>query len=191
MPDISTINVNGVDADIVDSGAARLEHTHQVEDITDFPSIPTELVELIDDSGHRTVSDTEKATWNAKADISAVYTKPEINTLLVGKADVSTTYTKSETDALLDNKANSSAVYTKAETDTLVGAKADTSTTYSKTETDTLLSAKADTTAIPTAVSDLTNDSGYQTAADVATAIDNALGTVEDALDELIGGDSE
>lgn len=34
---------------------------------------PTKLSELQDDSGHRTVSDTEKASWNNKADKSKAY----------------------------------------------------------------------------------------------------------------------
>lgn len=35
--------------------------------------VPTKLSELQDDSGHRTVTDTEKATWNNKAERSKVY----------------------------------------------------------------------------------------------------------------------
>jgi hypothetical protein len=37
-----------------------------------IPDIPTALSELTDDSTHRLVTDTEKATWNAKADESFV-----------------------------------------------------------------------------------------------------------------------
>lgn len=40
---------------------------------SDNDDVPTKLSELQDDSGHRTVSDTEKASWNNKADKSKVY----------------------------------------------------------------------------------------------------------------------
>lgn len=51
-------------------GLADEVHQHQVADISDFPSIPTQLVELQDDSTHRTVTDTEKASWNSKSEVS-------------------------------------------------------------------------------------------------------------------------
>lgn len=38
--------------------------------------IPTTLAELTDDATHRVVSDTEKATWNAKADVADIPTVP-------------------------------------------------------------------------------------------------------------------
>lgn len=40
---------------------------------SDNDDVPTKLSELQDDSGHRTVSDTEKASWNNKADKSKAY----------------------------------------------------------------------------------------------------------------------
>ena len=41
--------------------------------------IPTTLSELTDDATHRLVTDTEKSTWNGKANASDVYTKSEID----------------------------------------------------------------------------------------------------------------
>lgn len=38
--------------------------------------IPTTLAELTDDATHRTVTDAEKATWNAKADVADIPTVP-------------------------------------------------------------------------------------------------------------------
>lgn len=46
---------------------------------------------------------------------------------------------------------------------------------YTKAEADGLLAAKADSSDIPTNVSDLTNDSGYQDATQVQTAINSAI----------------
>ncbi len=41
-------------------------------DLTNKPTIPTQLSQLTDDSTHRLVSDTEKATWNSKIDQTAL-----------------------------------------------------------------------------------------------------------------------
>ena len=43
------------------------------EDLPDAPTIPTNLADLDGDSTHRTVTDTEKATWNGKSDFSGNY----------------------------------------------------------------------------------------------------------------------
>lgn len=98
------------------------------------PSAPTYLSELIDDSGHRTVTDTEKTTWNSK------YSKPN------------TGITKTDLDP------NVQASLEKA--DSAIQEHQD-------------ISNKANITDLPTKVSDLVNDSGYQTSSDVSTAITN------------------
>ena len=41
-------------------------HTHTKSDITDFPTIPDQLSDLLDDTSHRLVTDTEKSTWDSK-----------------------------------------------------------------------------------------------------------------------------
>ncbi len=46
----------------------------KVDYIKNKPSIPANLSDLNDDSSHRTVSDTEKSTWNGKSDFSGSYT---------------------------------------------------------------------------------------------------------------------
>jgi hypothetical protein len=43
-------------------------------DLKDKPTIPDSLSDLSADSTHRTVTDTEKATWNAKSNFSGSYT---------------------------------------------------------------------------------------------------------------------
>ena len=42
---------------------------------TDMPTIPDSLSDLDDDATHRTVSDTEKSTWNGKADNAPTFTE--------------------------------------------------------------------------------------------------------------------
>jgi hypothetical protein len=44
-----------------------------VDFIKNKPTIPDELADLQDDASHRTVSDTEKSTWNNKSDFSGDY----------------------------------------------------------------------------------------------------------------------
>ena len=45
----------------------------QLNSKADDDSIPTELADLNEDSSHRTVTDSEKSTWNAKSDFSGSY----------------------------------------------------------------------------------------------------------------------
>jgi hypothetical protein len=53
-------------------------------DLTNKPFIPSKLSELDDDSNHRIVTDTEKATWNSKSSFSGSYLdlsdRPNIST---------------------------------------------------------------------------------------------------------------
>lgn len=52
---------------------ADVNHTHSYNDLTNKPTIPSALSQLTTDSTHRTVTDTEKSTWNAKSDFSGSY----------------------------------------------------------------------------------------------------------------------
>ena len=74
--------------------------------------IPDSLDDLSDDVNHRTVTDTEKTTWNGKADVSAIPTKTTdltndsgfiTNTVnnLVNYYTKSQIYTQAEVDALI------------------------------------------------------------------------------------------
>lgn len=74
-------------------------------DLTNKPTIPDELADLTSDSTHRTVTDTEKSTWNGKSDFSGDYNdlsnKPTIpaDKVFIAEKDV-TTY--AEITAALD-----------------------------------------------------------------------------------------
>lgn len=129
-----------------------------------------------------------------------------------GAPDLSSYYTKSEVDALLDNiSVDLSDYYTKSEINTLLdGIEPDLSGYYSKSEVDGLLaslrsdvedsaiqavtvvidnkvSAAVQTAvgqlAIPTKTSDLDNDSGFITAAEVPSSSSNFIGTFGTAND--------
>lgn len=64
-------------------GKANTGHTHTASEVGALPdntAIPSNLSELTEDSDHRTVTDTEKSTWNAKANVSDIpdaYVHPE------------------------------------------------------------------------------------------------------------------
>src|SRR4030042_688552 len=57
-------------------GKSATSHNHALNNLseksynslTDKPVIPDELSDLLDDSTHRTVTDTEKSVWNGKQD---------------------------------------------------------------------------------------------------------------------------
>lgn len=95
--------------------------------------------------------------------------------------DLSNYYTKTQTDDKF---------YTKTQTDTAIqnaisGATVDLSGYYTKTETDNTFALK---TTVPTKVSDLSNDSGYQTAEQVATQVAAVLPEVTTADNGKIMG---
>lgn len=78
--------------------------------------VPTQLSELNSDSTHRTVSDTEKSTWNNKVDTSTYNSKmTQIDTTLGNKANISDIPTKTS------DLTNDSDFTTKAYVDGLVG----------------------------------------------------------------------
>ena len=48
-------------------------HSHSYTELSNKPTVPTALSQLSQDSTHRIVTDTEKATWNAKSNFSGSY----------------------------------------------------------------------------------------------------------------------
>ena len=112
---------------------------------------------------------------------SETYSQTEVDTALAGKANASTTYTKTEVDTALAAKAGTSVATTsanglmsstdKTKLDGIAsGAEANVQSNWNETDTssDAYIQNKP---TIPTAVSDLTNDSGFQTASDVTTTL--------------------
>lgn len=66
--------------------------------------IPTTLAELSEDSTHRTVTDTEKGTWNNKAEISDI---PDVSNFITKNVNNLTNYTlKTNTGSLIDLEIN-------------------------------------------------------------------------------------
>lgn len=76
VPKTRTINGKSLSNDITLTAT-------DVNALPDTTEIPSTLADLTDDSTHRTVTDTEKSTWNAKSDFSGSYNdltdKPDIS----------------------------------------------------------------------------------------------------------------
>lgn len=152
---------------------ANSKHNHVVKDITDFPTIPTKVSELSNDSNFVTSTELHdyatKNDLNSKQDALSEEQLSNIDSIpdKVNKSDLSTVATSGSYKDLSDKPvipegADLSDYYNKGETDNLLNSKANTS--------DLAVVAKSgnyndliNTPTIPTKVSDLTNDSGYIT----------------------------
>lgn len=66
-------NISDVNAtDLTDAGATTL-HKHSYNNLDDKPTIPDELSDLLSDSTHRTVTDSDTARWDAKSNFDGSY----------------------------------------------------------------------------------------------------------------------
>lgn len=153
------------------------------KDVVD--ALQTSIADKADKSSVYTKQEVDNKLANiGDIDLQNYYNKSQINTKLDSKANTSDVYTQTVIDNKLDMKANSNDVYTKSQTydreeiETLVATKSGIFNTlsgygitdaYTKTEITNLLSTKANTSAIPTKTSQLQNDSGYITEADIPT----------------------
>lgn len=81
-----------------------------VNALPDTTEIPTALADLTEDSTHRTVTDSEKNTWNAKSDFSGSYNdltnKPTIPTININGASQSTINFDSDPQTQINTKVN-------------------------------------------------------------------------------------
>lgn len=79
-----------------DATPTKIDHTERYKfngtawgyefDVADPSSIPTTLAELSDDATHRLVTDTEKETWNGKAEVGTAQDTGTANTVYGAKA---------------------------------------------------------------------------------------------------------
>lgn len=101
VPKTRTINGKSLSNDI------SLTAT-DVNALPDTTEIPTALSDLNEDSSHRTVTDTEKSTWNAKSDFDGDYNdltnKPTIPTINVNGVAQPTLNFDSDPQAQIDNR---------------------------------------------------------------------------------------
>lgn len=158
-----------VDAEIISHNTAADAHSDIRASLTAMAdnidaldnSIPTALSDLTADETHRTVTDTEKSTWNAKANTADIPTKV----------------------SELTNDSGFITGYTETDPTVPAWAKSATKPTYTASE----VGALPNTTVIPTVptnVSAFTNDAGYltehQSLDGLATEdyVDNKVGTL-------------
>ena len=152
---------------------ANSKHTHVVNDITDFPTIPTKVSDLTNDSNFVTSTELHdyatKNDLNSKQDALSEEQLSNIDSIpdKANKSDLSTVATSGSYKDLLDKPvipegADLSDYYNKGETDNLLNSKANTS--------DLAVVAKSgnyndliNTPTIPTKTSELINDSGFLT----------------------------
>lgn len=120
-----------------------------IDNITELGGrkIPSKLSELTDDNTHRTVTDTEKKTWNNKVD------------KIDGKGLSSNDYTDKDKAQIAESKAKIDGFNQYAQE---INAKADQALT-NNAELD---NKKADRTEIKTKLSEMTDDSTHRTVTD-------------------------
>jgi len=129
--------------------------------------------------------DAQIAVVSAEAALAASNLQTDLTTLtntVSDKADLSYV-----TAQLSTQQAALSSVYTSTDVDAALALKADTSSlaTVATSGSYADLSNKPTIPTVPTAVSAFTNDSGYQTAANVNSAIQAVVGAAPAALDTL------
>ena len=152
---------------------ANIVHTHVTSDINYFPTIPTKVSDLTNDSNFVTSTELHdyatKNDLNSKQDVLSEEQLSNIDSIpdKANKSDLSTVATSGSYKDLLDKPvipegADLSDYYNKGETDNLLNSKANTS--------DLAVVAKSgnysdliNTPTIPTKTSELINDSGFLT----------------------------
>lgn len=73
------------DTSIQSSDLSTVATSGSYADLSNTPTIPDELSDLLDDSTHRLVTDTEKSTWNDKQDVIQYATIPTASVSLLDK----------------------------------------------------------------------------------------------------------
>lgn len=145
------------------TGAITLS-ADDVNALPDTTEIPSTLADLTDDSTHRTVTDTEKSTWNAKSDFSGSY-NDLTNKPVLSAVAISNSYNDLDDKPIIPE-----------------GAKL-----YSTTgqNTDGAMTQKAVTDAIPTTLSDLNEDSSHRTVTDAEKTTWNNKSTFSGSYNDL------
>ena len=189
------------------TGATTGQYDGSSELTINIPSAPTKLSTLTDDATHRLVTDTEKSTWNAKADVYDIPTKlsdltDDATHRVVTDTEKSTWDSKASTSDIptkVSQLANDSGFITSAPVSSVnnktgavslsasdVGAVPTTRTVNGKTLSSNIslsasdVGALPDTTTIPTKLSDLTADSTHRVVTDSEKSTWNAKANTSD-----------
>lgn len=157
-------------SDVHDWAKAETKPTYTHDEVGALSSsthIPSTLEEMTDDQNHRTVSDTEKETWNKKSEFSGEYSDlkniPEIKQLtdeLKTKYDTASDIAaKNQSDIATKLNKSGYTVHQWLQTDENGNIVAGEKPTYTSAE----VSALPDTTHIPSTLAEMTDDTDHKT----------------------------
>ena len=178
----------------VDAIPANPKYTDTTYDLTPYAKttdLPKNLSELADDETHRTVTDTEKTSWNSKAE------KTDIPTKLSELTNDENFKTETEIKALIKTEAPKQDLSGYAKTTDLPTKVSDlTNDSGFKTETEIKnlitqnapkqdLTPYAKKTELPKNLSELTNDKGYKTEAEIKALIESSNKLKKSVVDKL------
>lgn len=164
MANITKINLKGIEYNLTDKEAQNLiaqlrESTYNKTEVDTLVGAIDDKLDAIDMASYAKTADVD-AQLATKADKATTYTKEEVNTL------------GNQLKAIAEARLPIDSFNQWSET---VATKAEVKT----------VSDKVDAIAVPTKVSELTNDSQYQTKSEVNTAIQKVVGAAPEALDTL------
>ena len=156
-------------SDVHDWAKAETKPTYTHEEVGALSSsthIPSTLEEMTDDQNHRTVSDTEKETWNNKSEFSGEYSDlkniPEIKQLtdeLKAKYDAASDIAaKNKSDITTKLNKSGYTAHQWLQTDENGNIVAGEKPTYTPSE----VSALPDTTHIPSTLAEMTEDDKHK-----------------------------
>lgn len=156
-------------SDVHDWAKAETKPVYTYEEVGALSSsthIPSTLEEMTDDQNHRTVSDTEKETWNNKSDFSGEYSDlkniPKIKQLtdeLKAKYDTASDIAaKNKSDITTKLNKSGYTVHQWLQTDENGNIVAGEKPTYTPSE----VSALPDTTHIPSTLAEMTEDDEHK-----------------------------
>ena len=156
-------------SDVHDWAKAEVKPTYTHEEVGALSSsthIPSTLEEMTDDQNHRTVSDVEKETWNAKSDFSGEYSDlkniPKIKQLtdeLKAKYDAASDIAaKNKSDIATKLNKSGYTAHQWLQTDENGNIVAGEKPTYTPSE----VSALPDTTHIPSTLAEMTEDDEHK-----------------------------
>lgn len=191
---LSTNDYTDEDKKKVGAIPANPKYTDTTYDLTPYAKtadLKTNLSDFADDETHRTVTDTEKTTWNGKAE------KTDIPTKLSELENDETFKTETEIKALIKTEAPKQDLSGYAKTTDLPTKVSDlTNDSGFKTETEIKnlitqnapkqdLTPYAKKTELPKNLSELTNDKGYKTEAEIKALIESSNKLKKSVVDKL------
>ena len=168
---IGELQVNGSKVITEDTLPESGNFSGSYNDLTDKPDIPSSLSDLSEDATHRTVTDAEKADWNAKSNFSGSYND------LTDKPAIPTVPTK--VSAFENDKGYLTSIPSEYITETELNNKGYLTQHQSLAD----YAKKSD---VPNTLADLTDDSTHRTVTDTEKAAWNAKSNFSGSYDDLI-----